>query len=314
MSIAIDHERAANTDADADEERVVVVSAFYCFAQVADPAAFRDAIADVGAGAGVMGGVLVAEEGINGTIAGHSDGVAAVLAFVRAQPGFQALRDRAAMTSTMPFVRLKVEVKPEIVTFRQPGVDPSRGVGRYVGPEEWNALVDDPDVTVIDTRNDFEVQLGTFRGAKNPKTTSFTEFPRYVEQTLHDKNQTVAMFCTGGIRCEKATAYLLAQGFTDVVHLEGGILRYLADVAEDDSRFVGRCFVFDGRVSVGHGLVAGDDVVCYGCYAAVDVDGQQSEHYEAGVSCPRCVGTASPEKMAARRMRHRHRLASTTTS
>ena len=236
----------------------IVVSAFYAFAPVADPGAFRDSIAAAAAAHGVRGGVLVASEGVNGTIAGDDVGVAAVLAHIRAAPGFEAMPDRPAVTTSMPFVRLKVELKPEIVTFHQPGIDPTQRVGRYVSPSEWNELLAKNDVVVVDTRNDFEVQLGTFRGALNPQTTAFTEFPRFVDETLAtQKHKTVAMFCTGGIRCEKATAYLLQQGFSDVVHLQGGILRYLAEVNEADSRFDGRCFVFDARVSVGHGLVPG---------------------------------------------------------
>ncbi len=294
----------------ASADPVVIVSAFYAFAPISDPVAVRDGIAVVAVEHDVKGGVLVAAEGVNGTIAGDDAGVAAVLQHIRGLPGFALMPARAATTTSMPFVRLKVEVKSEIVTFHQHGIDPTRRVGRYVDPEEWNDLVDDKDVVVVDTRNDFEVALGSFRGAINPRTTSFTEFPRFVEEQLADhKHKTVAMFCTGGIRCEKATAFLLERGFTDVVHLQGGILRYLAEVSEADSRFDGRCFVFDGRVSVGHGLVPGDDVVCFGCYGAVSPEDQQSDAYEPGVSCPRCVGLASPDKIEARRMRHRQRTA-----
>jgi UPF0176 protein len=204
----------------------------------------------------VKGTLLLAREGVNGTIAGSADGIAAVIAHIRALPGCAELDVKYSAAAAMPFQRLKVRLKKEIVTMKVPGVDPAREVGAYVAPADWNAVIDDPDTIVIDTRNDFEVGYGSFAGAVNPQTKSFGDFPGWWRDHAADlAGKRVAMFCTGGIRCEKSTAFLKSEGVADVVHLKGGILAYLEQIPEADSRWQGSCFVFDERVSVGHGLV-----------------------------------------------------------
>ena len=284
----------------------VAVAAFYRFVVLNDVAGLRERLRETCAAHGVKGSVLLAEEGINGTLAGPPSGMAAVLGWLRGIAGLEALRHKASFADVMPFHRLKVEIKPEIVTFRQPGIDPTVRVGTHIKAADWNALIDDPTVTVVDTRNDFEVQLGTFVGAHNPHTTSFTEFAAWVDEHLDPaRDRKVAMFCTGGIRCEKATAYLLNKGFEGVFHLDGGILQYLEDVPATDSRWQGECFVFDQRVSVGHGLVPGRNLVCHACYKPVDEAALSSSQYEVGVSCPRCFGSADEAKLSSRRERQR---------
>ncbi|HEY1098714.1 MAG TPA: rhodanese-related sulfurtransferase [Myxococcota bacterium] len=289
---------------------MVDVAAFYRFAATPLPGDVVVALVDsahaVASVRGVCGSILIATEGVNGTIAGARDDVDAVLDVLRAQPGLEALRVQWSTAPSMPFHRLKVEKKREIVTFHQPAADPTKQVGTYVTPEDWNAVVDDNDVVVIDARNDFEVALGSFAGAVNPQTTTFTELAAWFDANLDPARDTkVAMFCTGGIRCEKASSYLLDKGFKEVLHLDGGILGYLAKVPEADSRFSGECFVFDQRVSLGHGLAQGTAKVCHACYRAVDEATLQSPLYEEGVSCPACHGQASAERLASRRERQR---------
>jgi UPF0176 protein len=235
------------------------VAALYQFAPFDDPSALREPLLAVARAAGVKGTVLLAREGVNGTIAGSEQGIAAVLAHLRALPGCAALDVKYSTASAMPFQRLKVRLKREIVTLGVDGIDPSRDVGTYVAPQDWNAVIDDPDTIVIDTRNAYEVAIGTFTGAVDPGTRSFGEFPEWFAAHRDElAGKRIAMFCTGGIRCEKSTAFARAQGFADVVHLKGGILAYLEQVEAQDSRWQGDCFVFDERVSVGHGLVEGD--------------------------------------------------------
>ncbi len=234
----------------------LTVAALYRFAPFDDPAALRQPLLDLCAAQGVKGTLLLAREGVNGTIAGRADGLAAVVAHIRALPGCADLDVKYSTAAAMPFQRLKVRLKKEIVTMKQPGIDPARDVGRYVDPTEWNALVDDPDTVMIDTRNAFEVGYGSFDGALNPETRSFGEFPDWwCANAERFAGKRVAMFCTGGIRCEKSTAFLRSEGVDDVVHLKGGILAYLEQMPEAASRWHGSCFVFDERVSVGHGLV-----------------------------------------------------------
>ncbi|MBH0238265.1 oxygen-dependent tRNA uridine(34) hydroxylase TrhO [Methylobrevis albus] len=234
------------------------VAALYRFVEIPDPAALRDRLQAVAEAGGVKGTLLVAGEGINGTIAGTDDAVEAVLAALAAEPAFggrDGLELKYSTAAAMPFGRLKVKVKPEIVTIGDAAADPTRRVGTYVAPEDWNALIADPDVVVLDTRNDFEVRMGRFEGAANPEIERFSEFPAYVDRALDPVRQRrVAMYCTGGIRCEKASALLLARGFDEVFHLKGGILAYLEQVPEAESRWRGDCFVFDERVALGHGL------------------------------------------------------------
>jgi len=232
------------------------VAALYRFASFEDPAALRQPLLDLCAAEGVKGTLLLAREGINGTIAGPETGIAAVLAHIRALPDCADLDVKYSAAAAMPFQRLKVRLKKEIVTMKVAGIDPSRDVGRYVDPADWNAVIADPGTVVIDTRNDFEVGYGSFDGAIDPQTKSFGDFPAWWRDHKDEfAGKRIAMFCTGGIRCEKSTAYLRSEGIDDVVHLKGGILAYLEQVPEATSRWHGSCFVFDERVSVGHGLV-----------------------------------------------------------
>jgi UPF0176 protein len=234
---------------------MITVAAFYHFAAIEAPAVLRGPLKVFCAQQGLKGTTLLAPEGLNGTMAGTAEGIDALLTFLRALPGFADLEAKLSPAQTMPFQRLKIRLKREIVTMGVPGIDPTLLVGRYIAPADWNALIDDPDVVLIDTRNDFEVQMGSFAGALNPQTQSFGQFPQWLEANrgqLHGKK--LAMFCTGGIRCEKATSYARAVGFEDVVHLQGGILKYLETVPEPETRWHGRCFVFDERESLGQGL------------------------------------------------------------
>jgi UPF0176 protein len=232
------------------------VAALYRFASFDDPAALRQPLLDLCAAQGVKGTLLLAREGINGTIAGSADGIAAVIAHIRALPDCADLDVKYSAAAEMPFQRLKVRLKKEIVTMKVPGLDPARGAAPYVDPADWNALVDDPDTVLIDTRNGFEVGYGSFAGAIDPQTKSFGDFPGWWrDHAAAFAGKRIAMFCTGGIRCEKSTAFLRSEGVEDVVHLKGGILAYLEQVPAEESRWHGSCFVFDERVSVGHGLV-----------------------------------------------------------
>ncbi len=273
---------------------MTTVAAFYHFAPVADPASLKPPLALLCRELGVKGSILIAPEGLNGTIAGSRDGVEAVLAHLRALPGFAVLEHKESGTAEMPFRRMKVRLKREIVTMGQPDVDPRAGTGHYVAPADWNALIDAPDVAVIDTRNAYEVGIGTFQGAVDPQTDSFGEFPAWW-QANRDRfeGKRIAMFCTGGIRCEKSTNYLLGQGVDEVYHLRGGILKYLEEVPEADSRWQGECYVFDARVSVGHGLVQGSHALCHACGRPVSGADRQSPLFEEGVQCPACVGEYS---------------------
>lgn len=246
----------------------------------------------------VMGTLLLADEGINGTIAGSEAGVRNILAYLRQEPRFSDLGHKESWAEgENPFYRMKVRLKKEIVTLGVAGVSPTNEVGEYVEPEDWNALLEDPDVVVIDTRNDYEVSIGTFKGAIDPKTVSFREFPAWfrAQKQLHNKPK-IAMFCTGGIRCEKSTSFLKSEGFEDVYHLNGGILKYLETVPEDESLWEGECFVFDQRVSVGHGLKPGPYDLCHACRHPITDEDKQSEHYLPGVSCPRCHDKMSEEQ------------------
>ena len=233
-----------------------VVAALYQFAPFDDPVALRQPLLDLCDEHGICGTILLAGEGVNGTIAGSADGIAAVIAHIRALPGCAHLDVKYSNAASQPFQRMKVRLKREIVTLKVPGIDPSRDVGTHIEPVDWNAVVDDPDTVVIDTRNAFEVGYGSFAGAVDPGTRSFGEFPDWWRAHADEfAGKRIAMFCTGGIRCEKSTAFLRAEGVMDVVHLRGGILNYLEKIPESDSRWHGSCFVFDERVSVGHGLV-----------------------------------------------------------
>ena len=283
----------------------IVVAALYKFAAFADSSALRAPLADVCAKAGIKGTLLLASEGINGTIAGSRAGIDTVLDHIRALPGCADLEVKESAAAVMPFYRMKVRIKKEIVTMGVTGLDPVRQAGTYVPPEQWNALIADPDVVLIDTRNDYEVGIGTFEGAVNPRTASFREFPdwfRDFSRKVGGKPK-VAMFCTGGIRCEKATAFAKAEGVEEVYHLEGGILKYLETVPEAESRWRGECFVFDQRVAVGHGLAEGSHGLCHGCRMPLSASDRQSPLYRLGISCPHC----HDDRDEAQRQRYRER-------
>jgi UPF0176 protein len=278
----------------------LLIAAFYRFAPIADPGGHQATLLRICRNQGIKGTILLAGEGINGTIAGEPDGVHRVLAHLRSLEGFSGLEHKESRAASQPFHRMKVRLKKEIVTLGVEGIDPNKRAGTYVAPREWNALISDPDVVVIDTRNDYEYAIGTFRHAVNPDTRSFREFPAFVQRQLDPgRHRRVAMFCTGGIRCEKATAYMLEQGFDEVYHLQGGILKYLEEVSEKDSLWHGECFVFDERVSVDHALLPGSHVLCHACRQPVSDQERASPDYEEGVSCPRCIGTLSERKLCA---------------
>lgn len=286
---------------------MIVVAALYQFAPFDDPAALRAPLLEVCRANGVKGTLLLADEGINGTIAGSEIGIGSVLAHIRGLPGCAGLEVKFSSAAEMPFHRMKVRLKKEIVTLGVPGVDPSRDVGRYVEAWEWNALISDPATILIDTRNDYEVKIGTFKGALDPRTTSFSEFPEWfrAHRAGFGNKPKVAMFCTGGIRCEKSTAFLRAEGIEDVAHLKGGILKYLETVEAGDSLWEGECFVFDERVSVGHGLEQGAHSLCRACRMPLSPVERESADYVEGVQCPHCAASRTDEQR--RRYAERHK-------
>ncbi len=266
------------------------VAALYHFTRFEDPAALRPGVEAACHGAGVKGTILLATEGVNCTIAGTRDGIDAALACLRALPGCEGLEWKESEAADQPFLRLKVRLKKEIVTLGQPGVDPTSQVGTYVAPEDWNDLIEQDDVILIDTRNDYEVGIGQFKGAIDPGTTSFREFPDWWKANKDTyEGKRVAMYCTGGIRCEKASSYLLSEGVDEVFHLKGGILKYLEHTPPEESTWDGECFVFDGRVSVGHGLKQGPYDLCHACRRPISEDDKASDLYIPGVQCPHCV-------------------------
>jgi UPF0176 protein len=274
-----------------------IVAAIYKFAELDRHEDLREPLLDVMRIQGVRGTILIAHEGVNGTIAGTREGIDCVLAHIESDPRLVGLSRKEASSEELPFNRTKVRLKKEIVTMGVGGIDPKQIVGTYVKPEDWNALISDPSVLLVDTRNAYEVELGTFKNAVNPDTESFREFPKYVDEQLDPaKHKRVAMFCTGGIRCEKSTAYLKERGFDEVYHLQGGILKYLEEVPESDSLWRGECFVFDGRVSVDHGLNPGKYDLCYACRQPISESDKQHEAFQKGVSCPRCVDKISDEQ------------------
>ena len=274
------------------------IAALYKFGRIPNALALQPQLKSIAVAHEVCGTLIVAEEGINGTIAGLDHGLERVLDAIRAIPGFEELEIKESWTDEMPFSPMKVHCKPEIVTMGIDGVDPRERVGEYVQPQDWNGLIAEPGVVVIDTRNHYEVRIGTFEGAESPETASFREFPEWVkanEERLKDASK-IAMFCTGGIRCERATAHLLNEGYEDVFHLKGGILKYLETVPETDSRWNGECFVFDQRVSVVHGLSQGQYDICYACREPIDDGHKASEQFVPGVSCPLCFDRTTDEQ------------------
>ncbi|HEY9749706.1 MAG TPA: rhodanese-related sulfurtransferase [Allocoleopsis sp.] len=286
----------------------IVVAALYKFVSLPDFAEKKTPLLAYCLEQEIKGTLLLAEEGINGTIAGTRAAIDTVLSFLRSDPRLADLEHKESYTDTPPFDRLKVRLKKEIVTLGVPEVDPNQKVGTYVSPKEWNTLISDPEVVLIDTRNDYEVQIGTFQGACNPQTASFREFPEYVREHLDpEKHKKVAMFCTGGIRCEKASAFMLEQGFEEVYHLKGGILKYLEAVPAEESLWEGECFVFDQRVAVRHGLELGSYDACVACGRPISDQDKASETYEAGISCPHCFDSLTEEKKA-RQMARRQQV------
>lgn len=279
------------------ENSVFTVAALYHFAKVPDKEALQQRLKDVTALAKTYGTLLVAHEGVNGTIAGTKEGIQTVVSAIRAEPGFENLEVKYSSAHEMPFFRMKVRLKKEIVTMGVEDIDPNDIVGTYVDAEDWNDLICDPNVVVVDTRNDYEVGIGTFKGAIDPKTKSFREFPGWLEaQDKIGPDTKLAMFCTGGIRCEKSTAYAKKIGIKDVYHLKGGILKYLEDIPKDESLWEGECFVFDQRVSVRHGLEEGDYDQCFACRRPISEEEKRSNAYQPGVSCPHCIDERSQEQ------------------
>ncbi len=276
-----------------------VVAALYKFVELPDYRELREPLLQQCLANGIKGTLLLAAEGINGTISGSREGIDGLRAFLEADERFHNLSYKESFDQDKPFYRMKVKLKKEIVTMGVPGIDPRHVVGTYVEPKDWNALIADPEVVVVDTRNDYEYELGTFEHALNPDTKTFREFPDYVKDNLDPaKHKKIAMFCTGGIRCEKSTAYMKEQGFEEVYHLNGGILKYLEDVPKEESLWKGECFVFDNRVSVDHDLQPGEYELCHGCRFPIREEDKASEKYIEGVACPNCYDTQTPEQRA----------------
>ena len=277
--------------------------ALYQFVSIPNYALLQAPILNACQANNIKGTLLLAHEGINGTIAGLASNIHSVLNYLRTDQLFEGkfanLAHKESYADEHPFYRMKVKLKKEIVTMGLPEVDPNKAVGTYVTPEDWNDLISDPEVILLDTRNDYEVHIGTFKGAIDPKTTTFREFPKFVAENLDiNKHKKVAMFCTGGIRCEKASSFMKMQGFENVYHLQGGILKYLETIPEEQSMWDGECFVFDQRVAVKHGLAIGEFDQCYACRMPLYPEEIKSEKYTPGISCPHCYDNLSEEKRA----------------
>jgi UPF0176 protein len=282
------------------------VAALYHFTRFPDPRELRGPLLALCRDQGIVGTFLLAQEGINGTVAGTRDAIDKVLAHIRAMPGCAGMVWKESSSADRPFNRMKVRVRREIVTMGQPFVNPAEGVGTYVPPSDWNELISAPDVAVIDTRNRYETAIGTFQGAIDPGTDSFGEFPDWWEQNKERfRGKRIAMFCTGGIRCEKSTNYLIGQGVTGVYHLQGGILKYLEEVPATKSLWQGDCYVFDARVSVGHGLLQGQHVLCHACGRPLTPEDRDHPDHEQGVSCRYCIAETSDADKAGFRERQR---------
>ncbi len=282
------------------------VAAFYQFAPLSDLAALQESLRGLCAAEHLRGTILLAPEGINGTVSGPKPGIEALLARVRDIPGCGDLSAKISVTDRPPFHRMKVRLKQEIVTMGDAEIDPTARVGDYVAPEDWNTVMEDPNTLVIDARNDYEVRVGTFRGALNPDIATFRDFPRWVKEHLDPAvHSRIAMFCTGGIRCEKATSLLLREGFESVRHLHGGILNYLRQIPEAESQWRGECFVFDQRVALNHDLAPGEHSLCFGCQEPLSPEELEHPDYEPSVCCSRCASSTSPELRARRRERAR---------
>ena len=276
----------------------ITVCAMYRFVDLPQYESLREPLLSEMLRHDIKGTLLLASEGINGTVSGTQNDIDALLAWLKAMPEFADLGYKFSFDESQPFYRTKVKLKKEIVTMGVEGIDPKQVVGTYVQAKDWNALISDPEVLLIDTRNDYEVEIGTFEGAINPSTETFREFPDYVGAHLDpEKHKKVAMFCTGGIRCEKSTAYLKEQGFDEVYHLEGGILKYLEEVPKEETMWKGDCFVFDNRVAVNHDLEKSAYDQCHACRLPITEEDMAHAHYKRGVSCPRCYGKHTPEQV-----------------
>ena len=283
-----------------------IVSALYHFASLPDYVALQAPLLQCMKQQEVKGTLLLAREGINGTIAGTREGIDAVLAHIRSHPHLEKVITKESLHTTIPFYRSKVKLKKEIVTMGVEDIDPTTLCGTYVAPKDWNALIADPDTIVVDTRNAYEVAIGTFKQAQNPNTETFREFPAYVDQALAShKDKKIAMFCTGGIRCEKSTAYLKKMGFPEVYHLQGGILKYLEEVPQEESLWEGECFVFDSRVAVRHGLEKGQYDQCFACRMPITEAEKQSHQYVKGISCPHCHGKQTQAQLQSHAQRQK---------
>ena len=283
-----------------------IVCAMYKFVALENYKEMRQPLHQVMEDNGIKGTLLLAEEGINGTVSGSREGIDTLLAYLNSDSRINPISFKESLHEEKPFYRTKVKLKKEIVTMGVQGIDPTKTVGTYVKPKDWNELISDPEVLLIDTRNDYEIEIGTFQNAVNPNTETFREFPQYVKDNLDpEKHKKVAMFCTGGIRCEKSTAYLKEQGFDEVYHLEGGILQYLEDVPKEDTMWEGDCFVFDNRIAVNHDLEKSVYDQCYACRLPITEEDKQSDKYEAGVSCPHCFGKHSEQQIARFREREK---------
>jgi UPF0176 protein len=276
------------------------VVSFYRFVDLADPEALGTALQSLCDESGLLGTILIAEEGFNGTLAGNRDALQAVLRWLEDTLGLdEAISARWTEASEAPFRRMRVRRKKEIVTLGRQDIKPQKSTGKHVSPEEWNHLIDDPDTLVVDTRNHYEVEIGTFPNAIDPGTDSFRQFPEFAETLAReDRNRPLAMFCTGGIRCEKAAALMLDLGFNNVNQLQGGILNYLEQVSGKDNRWIGECFVFDSRVAVDRDLAEGGYVQCHACRRPLSSEELESPDYREGVSCPKCIGELDDERAA----------------
>jgi len=279
-----------------------LTTAMYHFVSLPHFEKLREPLLNFCVSQSIKGTLLIADEGINGTIAGSEKAIHAFLDFLKTDPlfegHFKSLSHKESWSDKHPFYRMKVKLKKEIVTLGVPGVSPTKMVGQYVKPQDWNTIISDPEVVLIDTRNDYEYAIGTFKNAINPKTNTFREFPDYVKAHFDPKkHKKVAMFCTGGIRCEKASSFMISEGFDEIYHLEGGILKYLEEIKAEESLWEGECFVFDQRVAIKHGLEVGDYDQCYACRYPLSVDDMNSNKYTPGISCPHCYNTLTPEKL-----------------
>jgi UPF0176 protein len=282
------------------------VATFYQFADLPDCIDWQTKLRTHCKKHNVLGTIILAEEGMNGTISSTQEGIEKIISLIKKDSRFAQMPYRLCTTPRKTFYRIRVAVRKEIVTLGDATINPNEQVGTYVEPEHWNQVIQDPDVMVIDTRNEYEVELGTFKGSVDPKTETFCQWDEYVDENLEKyKDKKVAMFCTGGIRCEKASSHLLKNGFSDVFHLKGGILNYLENIAPEKSLWEGECFVFDHRVSVVHGLKDGSAKICFGCRWPLKEEDMKSDKYEPGICCPHCSDSLAPEKRASLEERNR---------